>query len=160
MKKINKIYKSACLFGFLGVGLVSCVDLVDLTIYPTNRVVEENFWEDMNDLNGVRYGAYKQMASTVDKMFLWGDLRSDSYTLNNPEGDNTTHDTYSNILNGMPDSSMSIFDWGGVYTTINLCNKVLQHGPEVLQKDKQFTTTEWLYMRAEMKALRDRKSVV
>ena len=72
MKKINKIYKSACLFGFLGVGLVSCVDLVDLTIYPTNRVVEENFWEDMNDLNGVRYGAYKQMASTVDKMFLWG----------------------------------------------------------------------------------------
>ena len=154
MKKINKIYKSACLFGFLGVGLVSCVDLVDLTIYPTNRVVEENFWEDMNDLNGVRYGAYKQMASTVDKMFLWGDLRSDSYTLNNPEGDNTTHDTYSNILNGMPDSSMSIFDWGGVYTTINLCNKVLQHGPEVLQKDKQFTTTEWLYMRAEMKALR------
>lgn len=152
MKKINYIYKSACLFGLLALGLTSCEDY--LTIYPTDRVVEENFWEDANDLRGVQYGAYKQMASTVDKMFIWGDLRSDSYTLNNPDEAQNTHNTYSNILNGMPDSSMNEFDWGGVYTTINLCNKVLQHGPEVLKKDKQFTTTEWLYMRAEMKTLR------
>jgi len=152
MKKINYIYKTACLFGVLAVGLASCEDY--LTIYPTDKVVEENFWEDMNDLNGVRYGAYQQMVNTVDKMFIWGDLRSDSYTLNNPTEDQGTNNTYSNILSGMPDSSMSVFDWGGVYKTINLCNKVLQHGPEVLKKDKQFTTTEWLYMRAEMKALR------
>ena len=152
MKKINYIYKSACLFGVLAVGLASCEDY--LTIYPTDKVVEENFWEDMNDLNGVRYGAYQQMVNTVDKMFIWGDLRSDSYTLNNPTEDQGTNNTYSNILSGMPDSSMSVFDWGGVYKTINLCNKVLEHGPEILKKDKQFTTTEWLYMRAEMKALR------
>lgn len=152
MKKINYIYKSACLFGVLAVGLASCEDY--LTIYPTDKVVEENFWEDMNDLNGVRYGAYQQMVNTVDKMFIWGDLRSDSYTLNNPTEDQGINNTYSNILSGMPDSSMSVFDWGGVYKTINLCNKVLEHGPEILKKDKQFTTTEWLYMRAEMKALR------
>ena len=152
MKKMNYIYKSACLFGLLAVGLASCDDY--LTIYPTDRVVEENFWEDANDLRGVQYGAYRQMASTVGKMFIWGDLRSDSYTINNPTTDQDTHNTYSNILNGMPDSSMSQFDWGGVYTTINLCNKVLKHGPEILKKDKQFTTTEWIYMRAEMKALR------
>ncbi|MBO4840811.1 MAG: RagB/SusD family nutrient uptake outer membrane protein [Bacteroidaceae bacterium] len=152
MKKINYIYKSACLFGLLAVGMASCDDY--LTIYPTDRVVEENFWEDANDLRGVQYGAYRQMASTVGKMFIWGDLRSDSYSINNPTTAQGTHDRYSNILNGMPDSSMSEFDWGGVYTTINLCNKVLKHGPEILEKDKQFTTTEWIYMRAEMKALR------
>ena len=153
MKKINHIYKSACLFGLLAVGLASCEDY--LTIYPTDRVVEEDFWEDMNDLNGVRYGAYKQMASTVDKMFIWGDLRSDTYKLNTEEtGHQDNRNVYSNILIGMPDSSMGVFDWGGVYTTINLCNKVLKYGPEVLEKDKQFTTTEWIYMRAEMKALR------
>ena len=153
MKKINHIYKSACLFGLLAVGLASCEDY--LTIYPTDRVVEEDFWEDMNDLNGVRYGAYKQMASTIDRMFYWGDLRSDSYKLNtetHSEQDN--HDQLSNILIGMPDSSMKCFDWGGVYKTINFCNKVLKHGPEVLERDKQFTTTEWIYMRAEMTALR------
>ena len=68
MKKINYIYKSACLFGLLALGLASCEDY--LTIYPTDRVVEENFWEDANDLRGVQYGAYKQMASTVNKMFI------------------------------------------------------------------------------------------
>jgi hypothetical protein len=153
MKKINHIYKSACLFGLLAVGFASCNDY--LTIYPTDRVVEENFWEDRNDLDGVRYGAYKQMATTVSNLILWGDLRSDSYKLNTEEdGEQTSLDMYNNILKGMPDSSMNIFDWGGVYKTINLCNKVLKHGPEVLDRDKQFTTTEWIYMRAEMKALR------
>ena len=153
MKKINHIYKSACLFGLLAVGVASCEDY--LTIYPTDRVVEEDFWEDMKDLNGVRYGAYKQMASTVSNMFQWGDLRSDSYKLNTEtHSEQDSHDTYSNILVGMPDSSMSVFDWGGVYKTINLCNKVLYYGPKVLARDKQFTTTEWIYMRAEMTALR------
>lgn len=153
MKKINHIYKSACLFGLLAIGLASCEDY--LTIYPTDRVVEEDFWEDMKDLNGVRYGAYKQMASTVSNMFYWGDLRSDSYKLNTEvHSEQDSHDMLSNILVGMPDSSMSCYDWGGVYKTINFCNKVLKHGPEVLERDKQFTTTEWYYMRAEMKALR------
>ena len=153
MKKINHIYKSACLFGLLAVGLASCEDY--LTIYPTDRVVEEDFWEDLNDLNGVRYGAYKQMASTVENMFYWGDLRSDSYKLNTEtHSEQDSHDRLSNILIGMPDSSMNCYDWGGVYKTINFCNKVLKHGPEVLERDKQFTTTEWYYMRAEMTALR------
>ena len=153
MKKINHIYKSACLFGLLAVGLASCNDY--LTIYPTDRVVEEDFWEDKNDLDGVRYGAYKQMAATVNKLAVWGDLRSDSYTLNTEQhSEQGNRDTYNNILKGMPDSSMSVFDWGGVYRTINLCNKVLKNGPEVLEKDKQFTSTEWQYMRAEMTTLR------
>lgn len=57
-------------------------------------------------------------------------------------------------MNAQPDSSMSIFDWGGVYQTINFCNKVLQHGDEILAKDKQFTSQEWKQMEAEMRALR------
>ena len=153
MKKINHIYKSACLFGLLVVGLASCNEY--LTIPPTDRVVETKFWEDANDLNGVRYGAYKQMAGTVSKMFLWGDLRSDSYKLNTEEDEEQSSlDMYNNILKGMPDSTMNIYDWGDVYKTINLCNKVLNNGPKVLARDKQFTTTEWYYMRAEMTALR------
>lgn len=88
-------------------------------------------------------------------MFLWGDLRSDSYKLNTQtDQSQSSLDMYNNILLGMPDSTMDIYDWGGVYKTINLCNKVLKYGPEVLERDKQFTRTEWLYMRAEMKALR------
>lgn len=156
MKKYKNIYQTVCLVGLLGLSISSCTDW--LTIYPQDRVVEENFWEDKNDLEGVRYGAYRQMAKTVSKFAIWGDLRSDSYEENSAiqaiQEEMDTHDRYLNILSGMPDSSMTEFDWSGVYTTINFCNKVLAHGEEVLAKDKQFTTGEWIQMKAEMTALR------
>lgn len=152
MKSIKNIYYTVCL-GLLSLGTSSCTDW--LTLYPQNRVVEENFWEDKNDLEGVRYGAYKQMQLTMPNIAIWGDLRSDSYEENAAiQTDITTHNRYIDVRNGMPDSSMTFFDWSGVYTTINYCNKVLQHGDEVLAKDKQFTTSEWIQMRAEMTALR------
>lgn len=152
MKSMNNIYK-VFLTGLIVLCSTSCKDW--LTIYPQDRVVEENFWEDKNDLEGVRYGAYRQMAQTVSKFAVWGDLRSDSYAINSVEhSDQGNRDMYIEIINGMPDSSMSVFDWGGVYTTINYCNKVLQHGEEVLERDKQFTSGEWIQMRAEMTALR------
>ena len=139
--------------GILAFCTSSCTDW--LTIHPQDRVVEENFWEDKNDLEGVRYGAYRQMASTISKLVVWGDLRSDSYQINSVDhSDQGSRNDYIEIINGMPDSSMNVFDWGGVYTTINYCNKVLQHGPEVLAKDKQFTSGEWTQMQAEMTALR------
>jgi len=153
MKSIKNIYQAVCLTGLLTLGTSSCTDW--LTIYPQDRVVEENFWEDKNDLEGVRNGAYRQMASTISKLVLWGDLRSDSYIENSAiQSDITTHNRYIEIISGQPDSSMSEFDWSGVYTTINYCNKVLQHGEEVLARDKQFTSGEWIQMRAEMTALR------
>lgn len=144
---------SSCLLGVLAFTASSCEDW--LTVYPQDKVVEEEFWEDKNDLEGVRYGAYHQMAGTVRKLAVWGDLRSDSYNLNRTRtSDMGSYDTYNEIMKGMPDSSMTEFDWESVYKTINLCNKVLSHGDEVLAKDAQFTTTEWYQMRAEMKALR------
>lgn len=153
MNKLKNIYKSVAILGLMAVGTTSCEDW--LTIHPTDRVVEEEYWEDKNDLDAVRYGAYKQMASTVRKLAVWGDLRSDSYNLDSPKhSDKSNYDEYDEIMKGLLDSSMSTFEWNGVYTTINYCNKVLQHGPEVLEKDKQFTTTEWYYIRAEMKTLR------
>lgn len=153
MNKLKNIYKTAVILGIVAVSTTSCEDW--LTIHPTDRVVEENFWEDKNDLDAVRYGAYKQMANSVKKLAVWGDLRSDSYNLDSPKhSDKSNYDEYDEIMKGLLDSSMSTFEWNDIYTTINYCNKVLQHGPEVLEKDKQFTTTEWYYIRAEMTTLR------
>ena len=153
MKSFKNIYQAVCFTGLLTFCTSSCTEW--LTIHPQDRVVEENFWEDKNDLEGVRYGAYRQMASTVSKFAVWGDLRSDSYNINSVDhSDQGNRNDYIDIINGMPDSSMGVFDWGGVYTTINYCNKVLQHGEEVLERDKQFTSGEWTQMRAEMTALR------
>ncbi len=134
--------------------LASCQDW--LTIYPQTQVVEEDFWEDKNDLEGVRYAAYKQMCNTLESIVLWGDLRSDSYSLSTADQSTSTIQLYQEIREGRldKDSAESYFDWGGFYTTINYCNKVLQHGPEVLSKDKQFTSSEWTQMQAEITALR------
>ncbi len=153
MKKYNN-FKYACLLALVAVSFSSCDDW--LTVYPQDRVVEENFWEDKNDLEGVRYAAYKQMAASVTKMAIWGDLRSDSYILNpvNTNNAQANRDRYQEIMQGMPDSSMTEFEWDDFYKTINYCNKVLQHGEEVLEKDKQFTSAEWMRMRAEMIAIR------
>ncbi len=153
MKTTIKKYLSYFLGATFALSISSCEDW--LTLYPQDRVVEENFWEDKNDLLGVRYAAYQQMQNTLDKLVIWGDLRADTYELKNPQhSDQGSRYTYEDIMNGLPDSSMNLFDWSGVYTTINYCNKVLMHGEEVLGRDKQFTTSEWKQIKAEMTALR------
>lgn len=152
MKRLTFI-KNIALTAIVAVGATSCTDW--LTLYPQDRVVEENFWEDKNDLEGVRYAAYQQMANTLEKLIIWGDLRSDAYQINPAiTSEDKSFVAYQNITEAKLDSTMSHYDWGGVYTTINFCNKVLQHGEEVLEKDAQFTRTEWNEMKAEMTALR------
>lgn len=148
MKRITYI-SSITILGLVCLSMLSCNDF--LTLYPQDRVVEENFWEDKNDLEGVRYGAYMQMSNTLLNLAVWGDIRSDAYHWNSH---NPNSNDYKEIMVGNPDSTMSIFDWGGVYTTINYCNKVLSKGEEVLSKDPQFTPTEWQQMKAEMTGLR------
>ena len=138
--------------GLMALGATSCSDW--LTLYPQDRIVEEDFWEDKNDLEGVRFAAYKQMAANIDKFVVWGDIRSDNYDIASQTGSQSNRETYQNIRAAQLDSTMSIYDWGAVYTTINYCNKVLQHGAEVLEKDPQFTSTEWREMKAEITALR------
>ena len=154
MKIHNNAIKIAFLSGLVAWTFSSCQDW--LTITPTTQIVEEDFWEDKNDLEGVRYAAYQQMCSTVNNMALWGDLRSDSYSLNSSDEDNTTQTLFKEIRDGRieRDSANTYFDWGGFYQTINYCNKVLQHGAEVLERDKQFTAAEWNQMKAEITALR------
>ena len=154
MKKLNHyIIKMALLWG-IAIGVSSCEDW--LTVYPQDRIVEENFWEDKNDLEGVRYAAYQQMCSTINSLILWGDMRSDSYSLSSSDEDQDTHDLYQEIRDGRleRDSASSYFVWDGLYQTINYCNKVLQHGAEVLERDKQFTKAEWQQMKAEVTGLR------
>ena len=156
MKTHHNIAKKALILGFAAWTMTSCQDW--LTLYPTSQIVEENFWEDKNDLEGVRYSAYQQMRSNLQKMVLWGDLRADSYDLNDDDktGRSSGPILWQDIKEGRleRDSTNSYFEWGGFYTAINYCNKILYHGPEILERDKQFTPSEWQQMRAEITGLR------
>lgn len=153
MKRHNKLFKFASLVAAVSLITTSCDDW--LTVYPQTQIVEENFWEDKNDLEGVRYAAYKNMADQVEKMIIWGDLRSDLYEqpiLKTSSQGN--YDNFKNIIYANIDTTWAYYDWSGMYSTIAYCNKVLQHGEEVLEKDKQFTASEWTQMKAEMVTMR------
>ena len=154
MKTYKNIFKATSLLAVMSLAMTSCNDW--LTVHPQTQIVEENFWEDKNDLEGVRYGVYKNMANQVEKMIIWGDLRAtDVYNLTAQRtNDQGNRDNFRNIIMADIDTTWSYYDWSGMYTTIGYCNKVLQHGAEVLEKDKQFTASEWRQMKAEMVTMR------
>lgn len=156
MKKIMNKYKmlkktTVCGCLLLASTLASCTDW--LTLYPMDKIVEENFWEDKRDLESVRNAAYANMTSSdcLTKYMVWGELRSDNFT-NNPNVSISTD--IQNIFDVNLKPTNNYYDYSKFYETINYCNKVLQHGPEIRLKDKSFSETEWQNMRAEMVALR------
>ena len=142
MKKIN-IYKtllvSAC--AFITLGTTSCDDF--LTIYPSNEITEEQFWEDRTDLESGIRGCWKQFISQdiMERMVVWGECRSDNFDLMTESWDDMKDLMNANLL-----ETNSLF--------INFCNKVLQYGPLVVERDKSFTSEDWKPVEAEMKALR------
>ena len=150
MKKIN-IYKtllvSAC--AFITLGTTSCDDF--LTIYPSNEITEEQFWEDRTDLESGIRGCWKQFISQdiMERMVVWGECRSDNFDLMTESWDDMKDLMNANLL-----ETNSLFNWSAFYKTINFCNKVLQYGTLVVERDKSFTSEDWKPVEAEMKALR------
>lgn len=150
MKKIN-IYKtllvSAC--AFITLGTTSCDDF--LTIYPSNEITEEQFWEDRTDLESGIRGCWKQFISQdiMERMVVWGECRSDNFDLMTESWDDMKDLMNANLL-----ETNSLFNWSAFYKTINFCNKVLQYGPLVVERDKSFTSEDWKPVEAELKALR------
>lgn len=154
--KSKKLYTTLLLAGSMFVlsgSLTSCDDF--LTLLPTDQLPEENFWQDKSDLDGVRAGAYDQLAqsSQTTKILQWGELRSDNLQLNNVS--NTSVD---NLQNAVLQPSESMFDWSGFYTGINLCNLVIEKGAEMTvpgkEVDPSFTLSNYNAYLAEMTALR------
>jgi len=150
MKKIS-IYKtllvSAC--AFITLGTTSCDDF--LTIYPSNEITEEQFWEDRTDLESGIRGCWKQFISQdiMERMVVWGECRSDNFDLMTESWDDMKDLMNANLL-----ETNSLFNWSAFYKTINFCNKVLQYGSLVVERDKSFTSEDWKPVEAEMKALR------
>lgn len=138
----------------MSLSMTSCSDWLE--VLPQTQIVEENFWEDKNDLDGVRYGVYKKMSQQVSNMIVWGDLRAaDIYTLpSNQSSSQTNRNKYAQIMQANIDTTWSEYDWSEMYSAIGYCNKVLYNGEKVLERDKQFTAAEWRQMKAEMVTMR------
>lgn len=151
MKYINKMFVTAGLITSLG--LTSCDDY--LTVLPTDKITEQDFWKDKNDLDNVRAAAYRQFATAdvISRVIYWGELRADNFTLNKMD--------QTNILNLqqavlMPTDGM--FDWSAFYTGINFCNQILDKGEKMTEPgnevDPSFRRNDWNTIKAEIVSLR------
>lgn len=136
-----------------GSALTSCDDF--LTLYPTNQLPEENFWQDKADLENVRAAAYQQLGQSdlTNRILIWGELRSDNLALNNMSNTDISY-----LQSAILQPSNSMFDWAGFYTGINFCNLVIEQGAAMTtpgaEVDPSYTLNDYRITRAEMMALR------
>lgn len=130
----------------------SCEDF--LTIYPTDKVVLENYWKTKTDVENIVANSYRMMLerSFIDRLIVWGEVRGDNVV----EGtyDANKHHDLKNIMeaNLLPQNGYT--NWAHFYSIINNCNIVLRFAPQVLDEDPDFTQGDMDVTRGEMLAIR------
>ena len=148
--KHKNIIKSIAVAAVSMLALTSCNDF--LTIYPTDKTIGENFWQNKDDVDQMVTGAYQSLlsGSNIERMIMWGDYRSDEVK-KHPSLVNTTLD---NITNMDLYASSGYSSWASFYNVINTCNLILAHAPSVMEKDPEFTEGDYQSVRAQLLGLR------
>lgn len=148
--KMKNLYKIALGCFVAGSTLTSCDDF--LTIKPTSQIVEEDFWEDKNDLENVVAACYVRLlqGDMMERYILWGEARSDNFV--KTVGKDWVDMDNLMSANLLPTAGM--FSWTPFYNEINFCNKILKNGPLVLERDVTFTEEAWKPIKAEAITLR------
>lgn len=127
----------------------SCDDF--LSIEPQNEIVLEKFWTEESDVTNVLNACYAQLESPdcINRMVVWGELRSDNMTNGSGTGNDIQQILKENIL-----ETNNYTKWESFYKAINYCNTVIYYAPSVNQKDPNFTDSELRATIAEAKTLR------
>ena len=105
--------------------LGSCNDF--LTIYPTDRIVGDDFWKTKKDVDQMVDGCYLSMLdySIMERAIMWGAYRSDELLKLADHNDNTLDNI--SAVNLLPTNRYN--SWSAFYKVINNCNIVLNHAP-------------------------------
>ena len=148
MKKSYKLFSIATVTA-LTLMTAGCTDF--LTIYPTDKVVLEDFWKDKSDVEGMVANCYKSFASDafVKRCFVYGELRSDDVIETTNIGTELKYINNANLL-----ATNGYCNWSIYYKIINNCNIVLHFAPQVLEEDPDFSQGDLDVTRGEMLALR------
>mgnify|MGYP002622587290 CR=1 FL=1 len=149
MKKFKNIIRNTGVIAALTLTVTAC----DLDQLPLNLVVLENYWtqkEDVQSSVNAAYAAFEN-SSVMERMFTWGEVRSDNVV----GGSSITSNTHLNeILKGNLISTNGYADYTSFYNVINQCNTVIHYAPGVADKDPNFTESDLRQTMAEMVALR------
>jgi len=133
----------------LAMACTSCDDF--LTIKPLNDIVADNFWTEKADVESALNACYAQMESTdvVQRMFVWGEVRSDNVYFNSSAGMDLQRVVEETIF-----ETNSWSDWVSFYQVINRCNTVIYYAPSVAEIDPNLTPSEVKATIAEATFLR------
>ena len=145
----NYIFKGLFCCGAIAL-FSACNDF--LTIYPTDRIVDEDFWKKRADVDQMVDGCYLSMIdySVQERAIMWGAFRSDEIVKLKDFNDNTLENIAA--VNLLPTNRYN--NWEHFYKVINNCNIVLNHAPQVMEEDHEFTEGDYQVVRAQMLALR------
>lgn len=151
MKIVSNIYRKTVLAAAVAVGVLgsSCTDY--LTIIPADVVVEENFWQTKDQVNGMLATSYLKLLSTdaVSKAIVWGEMRSDNMTYNPSYNTDIKNIVEANIID-----ENGYCRWGIFYEAINYANLVLESAHKVYERDPDFSEGDMDVVRGEMFAMR------
>lgn len=139
-----------CVLGCVVAMTCSCEDF--LTIYPTDKIILEDFWKSKEDVNNVVAESYRLMTTSdyLNRLIVWGELRSDNVIEGNYGGNNNIkYIMEANLLPNNPYATWDVF-----YKIINNCNIVLKYAPDVRNEDPDFTDGDLDVVKGEMYALR------
>lgn len=150
-RKFARISRAAktLLLGCLVAMTCGCNDF--LTIYPTDRIVLEDFWKNKDDVESVAAESYRMMTQDgfVSRLLVWGELRGDNVIEGNNVGTDVRNILEANIL-----PSNGYTSWADFYKVINNCNIVLKYAPGVLDEDPDFTQGDLDVVCGQMYAIR------
>ena len=149
ISRIARVAKM-CVLGGVVAMTCSCDDF--LTIYPTDKIILEDFWKSKEDVNNVVAESYRLMTTSdyLNRLIVWGELRSDNVIEGNYGGNNDIR--YIMEANLLPSNSYA--SWDVFYKIINNCNIVLKYAPDVRNEDPDFTDGDLDVVKGEMYALR------
>ncbi|MBQ5889004.1 MAG: RagB/SusD family nutrient uptake outer membrane protein [Bacteroidaceae bacterium] len=151
MKIVSKIYNKTVLAATVAFGTLmsSCTDY--LTIIPADVVVEENFWQTKDQVNGMLATSYLKLMSrdAVTKAIVWGEMRSDNMTYPPSYNSDIKNIVEANIID-----ENSFSSWGIYYEAINYANLVLESAPKVVECDPDFSEGDLDVVMGEMYAMR------
>lgn len=129
--------------------LTACSEWLELL--PDDSTIEEEFWQNGNQVESVVRSCYRYMQedNVLQRIILWGELRSDEV-----QNGSSISVSETDIVNANVKSSNSYCNWASFYTVINYCNKVLEKAPNVRQLDANFDETTFKAYMAEAYTLR------
>ena len=135
--------------------LFLCSSCVDTSLLPTDRTVDEDFWQTKEEVSSMVNGAYKGMLneSVVANLIAWGDLRSDELEPN-PNVFSSTTQKLDEIHSVNIQPSNPYADWSSLYAVINTCNIVLERANGVRSIDPNYTEGDYESDCSQMLALR------